>query len=847
MALSFIGLSILWLAGFQICRGLSRLLRNPTNSWLEAGAGFFIAMGLLIIWLTHSPLSLSGAGWITVSLGVLLAAPLLRDALGRRHSPPARALDIRLFWAYLPHALIVLLIALHLFFVLANNLSRDIYPWDAFTTWMYRAKVWVLNNALLEFHTAEQWLQTGGKGYALHAAHYPASVSAIAAFASVLSGDWSDQLASLPWFFTSAAIGCLMFGLCRQSGLGALASLIGSYALISVPLVSIHGILAGYADLWMMGSGGMGLAALLLWAHHNDRGALAVGLMLLLSGCFFKTEGWIWLGLGLSFVALTTLWRRHKTYTLLAVSGALLAGFAIESLQLGPLGLWGVEDGAIHLGPLGQYSLRPYNPLPNYLEMIFMRDNFQLLGPLYAAGLAVLTLKDLRASGVYWLMGILIAGSQWIIFGLSSFSLYAETGTSINRLLMHFLPVFIVTAAAAWQAAAKDQSHAERELIQPKRRVISPSAIVGILLVVALTTPASVLLDWRSKPDGALHDTYPAAELIPVLGKLQRLENGRQQFTNTPGPVAVAKVRLEQASQRLPRYLITTVATTEAKAVSLYWIRDGDTQVHSYSLDIPGTTLLDTQNLTALWQQPIKEMGYLVQKEALAKIELGTIVAVDQFSSATFGALANLWATSEPITQRSINSLNIHQPAPISATSWLGLSILITCLVVICLSQIWPLWAWQARGSCAAVLLLLWVINDTISLRQLTAVTPDLTLNGAAQRESLMNIGTGDQLTPLLETLGELRDNTGGISAIAVDDQGKFDSQLLPLLLAPSATVATNINQLSQNAHLWAGTVVLLGDDPIKLSRAKERLPEQFDGHESTQLEGAWVLTGGAL
>ncbi len=846
MILSFVGLSILWLAGLQICRFINRVMSIGINLWVEIGAGFFLVMGMLILWLTRSPFPLSAAAWAAVSFSAVVAIPLAQHVLDERRAHPERPLTLGLMKAYLPHALIILLIALHVFFVLANNLSRDIYPWDAFTTWMYRAKVWVLNNALLEFHTVEQWLQSGGNGYALHAARYPASVSAVAAFASVLSGDWSDQLASLPWFFTTAAIGCLMFGLCRQSGLGALASLIGSYALISVPLVSIHGILAGYADLWMMGSSGMGLAALLLWAHYNDRGTLAVGFMLLLSGCLFKAEGWIWLGLGLFFVALTTLWRRHKTYTLLTVSGALLAGFAIESLQLGPLGLWGVEDRAIHLGPLGQYSLRPYNPLPNYLEMIFMRGNFQLLGPLYAAGLAVLTLKDLRASGVYWLMGILIAGSQWIIFGLSSFSLYAETGTSINRLLMHFLPVFIITAATAWQVLSRDPSHAEGEQRQPRQQAISSMAMVSTLLVVALTTPALVLLDWRSNPDGALHNTYPATELIPVLGDMRRLENGRQQFTNTPGTVAVAKVRLEQASQRLPRYLVTTVETTEAKAVSLYWIRDGDAQVHSYSLDIPGTTLLDTQTLKTFWQQPIKEMGYLVQKEALTETELGAIVALDQFSPASFGALTNLWATPDPITQRSINSLHTHQPAPISMTGWLGLSVLITCITVIALSHIWSFTAWQARGRCTVALLVLWVTNDMFSLRQMMAVTPDLALNGGAYRESLMNIGTRDQLTSLLETLRELPDNTAGISAIAVDDHGKFNSQLLPLLMAPSATVTTDINQLRQNVDLWAGTVVLFGDDPAKLSKAKDQLAEQFAGHNLIPVEGAWVLAGGA-
>ena len=333
---TFAGLSLLWLAGFQITRLLTSALNAQINVWMQAGVGFFIASALLILWLTSASFSLSTASWSAVGISTLIASPLLLKL--RQPKPGSRlsGFNRTQLMAYSPYILILALIFAHVFFVLANNLTRDIYPWDAFTTWMYRAKVWVLNDDIINFQDVKQWLQLGGQGYALGAAHYPSSVSAIAAFASTLSGGWSDQLASVPWAFATLAISGIMYGLCRQNGLSSLGSLVGCYLLISIPLVGIHGMLAGYADLWMLGTSGLGLASLLLWAQQPHRGALLAGAVLLSVGTCLKMEGWLWLGLGAAFVILIALWRHHRWGTLFFLAVVLALGVNLEWINLGP-------------------------------------------------------------------------------------------------------------------------------------------------------------------------------------------------------------------------------------------------------------------------------------------------------------------------------------------------------------------------------------------------------------------------------------------------------------------------------------------------------------------------------
>ena len=79
----------------------------------------------------------------------------------------------------------------------------------------------------------------------------------------------------------------IMAGLCRlQSPSHPIAALFGAMLLVTAPLVHWHGVLAGYADIWVMGTSGMGLAGICLWTQHKARSTLAVSLLLLALGVY---------------------------------------------------------------------------------------------------------------------------------------------------------------------------------------------------------------------------------------------------------------------------------------------------------------------------------------------------------------------------------------------------------------------------------------------------------------------------------------------------------------------------------------------------------------------------------
>ena len=823
MIFTIIGLSTLSLAGFQICRLISSALNAELNLWLKAGAGFFISAALLIQWLSYAPISLSSASWSAVFVSALVSLPLFQITRRPEQAAISGLLQRKQLSAYLPYFLLITLIAAHLLLVLASNLTRDIFPWDAFTTWMYRAKVWVLNDEMLNFQGVNQWLQSGGVGYALPASHYPPSVSAVAAFSSALSSGWNDQSASIPWFFAMLAIGSMMFGLCRQSGLTILPSLAGLYLLISIPIVGMHGLLAGYADLWMVGTSGMGLAALMLWTQKRHRGALALGTVLLVVGSCFKTEGWIWLGMGMLFILIHTLWHQRRYAALFCVMTILFAGFHLESVNLGALGLWGIHEETIHIGPLGQYLLRPYNALPKYFEMIFLRGNLHLLGTLYLLALALLTFINWRASVTHWLMGALIICSQWVIFGLSSYSLYAETGTAINRLLLQFLPVFVLTIAVAWKVVTETLNQSPSQAVLGR---FAQSAVMIGTLLVSLVAPAFILFDWSGNERNDQEASYTPDLLEPVLGKLRRLDNGSLAFTGTPGPVAVAKVRLKSPGSPQPRYVMPNASMLVPGAASFYWINKDEPQVNSYSLDMSGPAILDMKSIPAFWQKPVIEMGYLVEKQALGSVQLDTLAVSNAIRPQLLPALMNHWLTPNGISQRSINMVNGHSPSPISWASWAGLAALLGTMLAAAITAATKLRWSDGKLIITTLVALLWLASDLLSLRQLNATLRPLMI-ATIQTEWHMNTGLGEQLPQIAQLITANTSGAMGVATVSLDQSGDFYAQKLPFILAPQPAVSVSLTRATHLAKTWQGHFILFSSNKALLLKEANSLVAQ--------------------
>jgi hypothetical protein len=820
MALSLLSFFVLAVSGLGLCHGLARRTGLHSNLWVELGLGFFCVTAAVGYFLSMAWLPISQASLLIVFFSgftAVLAALALKSAF----IPLKLGSTLHFINSSWLTRFCGGLILIYLGFTLLNNLNREIFPWDAFTTWMFRAKAWVTTDTAIEFVTLKEWL-AASSGFTLPAAHYPITISAIAAFSSALAGEWSGPAASIPWFFAIAASGALMGGLCRlQAPDRPTIALLGATLLITIPLVHWHSVLAGYADIWVMGSSGMGLAGICLWTQHNKQSTLAISLLLLGLGCVWKTEGWLWLILGCAIVTLFAVWRRFSVTGLIALASLVAALWLLQPLDLGPLGVWGGTADRLSTGVLGNFATRPYNAAPDYLNMTVLQGNFLLLIPLYFLALLYLTVKHRRAAAGYLVMAAGLFIVHAVVFGLSEYSRYAEIGTAVNRFLLQSLPVLIITLTAVWALAGQFSSPAEQADTQQLSRLALTGAVIGASIAMALPLTLWLHSLGNHAPLVTEAQHYDASELIAVVGNLNQTEAG-YQFSGNNIPVGVAAIPLPSKGAIQPRYLVAESSMATPESLSVYWINSTAPGVHSAPLAMAGRSILDMSAYPDFWQQPIEEMGFLAKPAHFASTAIGAITLTDSLLD-TIPALVHHWASPEPVSHRLINTTIGHASAPATLHNTVAVALVMLCLLGFSWQIVAPGQTTASTHAVGTGALTLWLIGSLAHLNQVTALSqPQLRESTAAMNAAQLE---GQYLRALTESLREDPALAWPhILTIGLDPPSRFEAQRLPYMLLPLSAAAIDTRQLAKIAPDFSGTLILFAKDEARLQEQAAEL-----------------------
>ncbi len=855
MALTVFSFFTLAIAGFGVCQALTRQLELPTNALINLGLGFFVAVAVVSCIVSQNWLPISTVSQAIFLMSCCAAAVTALDFnRGRTLSLSAtRPLSSRLVWF---HAVCLCLIAGYLTLTLLNNMSRQVFPWDAFTTWMFRAKAWVTTDQAVDFATFNEWLVSGA-GFTLPAAHYPISVSAVAAFAAAVSGGWSDQAASIPWFFVMTASALIMAGLCRlQTPNHPFAALAGAALLVTAPLVHWHGVLAGYADIWVMGTSGMGLAGVCLWTRCKASSTLIASLLLLALGCLWKSEGWLWLLLGCGVAVACHGWPRRSLWGWVSIALVIVALWFAQPVDLGPLGRWGVTESALSAGWFGLFAVRPYNFGPTFLEMSILQGNFLLLVPLYGIALITLLIRDFRDYFGYLLMALCLMAVYIVIFGLSEHSFYAETGTAINRLLLQNVPVLVVTITAVLPAkaplsepvtrgpvirdlatidvttnsttpesASQNLAKARPDLGNEKLRTLLQAVVAGtgLIMALAMALPLTLAMSSLGAPQSTATatQTVSAAEFRPVIGDLHKSRLG-YQFRGDNLPVGVAAIPLTRSNAIQPRYIVSQSWMEAPEKLSFYWINNDEPGVHATPLSLSGWSVLDMAEYQDFWQRPIAEMGILAKPQNFNQAAIRSLTLTDSLLNA-IPALIHHWVTPGPISHRLINTTIGHLPAPIALQR-----VLVTALVLIVVIGVtWWLLAPASRTAAVRCMLLavsgLWLLGSSAHLNQVSSLmrTPSAGANTAADPVKL----DGAHLIPLIASVKQNPALTSApMLTASLDRFSQFEAQRLPFMALPTSAAAIDASALTQVVTSFSGTVVLLGKDGSQLQEKTAEL-----------------------
>lgn len=325
---------------------------------------------------------------------------------------------------------------------------RPLYPWDAWTTWAVRPKVWAELRELVPFVDPKRWLaDPTGSVYTIEAWTYPFTVPLLALWPTLAFGAWNETVANLPWLGVALALGLGFYGQARLWGATSVVALIFTWLLLSLPLLDTHVALAGYADLWMAVIFGLAAIAFFQWLRSGDRRQGFLALLLALVCPLIKLEGTVWLSM---FVpALMVVWLRGWSLWLmlgiLAASGIAwwtMGGVAFVLPGLGELLL---KPDLIQVPYLGRFNLGYRGTWDPVLKNFFALANWHLfwylvLATVVAAVPGMLAERWRRVLAVFVGSCLLML---FVLFFLTDAQRWAEQYTSINRVFLHFVPALL--------------------------------------------------------------------------------------------------------------------------------------------------------------------------------------------------------------------------------------------------------------------------------------------------------------------------------------------------------------------------------------------------------------------
>ena len=427
------GLLLPWLLGVV-------WLRAP---WLGASAvtwpallGYGYLAGALATTLLMRLLDLVGIRLGFSSIGLALLVLISAGAwLGRKTPWKLEGLgaDWRDLagWRKAAYAILLSVIVVRLAGLGLETVWRPLFPWDAWTQWATKARVWYELGRLAPFVSAETWFAGSVAGaYTDSAPHYPPAIPLLQVWMSYALGRWDDTLMNLPWLLCAAALGLAFYGQARRGQIAPLPALMFTYFLLSLPTLDVHVALAGYSDLFLGAVYGLAAMAFFHWARTRDvwQGAMA---LLLGLGCILIKQP----GIGWALTFLPALWvvfmpRAGSAGTAAAITIGVMALFAVGETNINLLGY------PLHLRFTADW-------LPFWENMMVM-DNWHLLWFMAAAALVV-SRRKLLAPAYLSMTVLLFSGLSFlaVVFFFTQAQAWAKDYTTINRALLHMAPMLL--------------------------------------------------------------------------------------------------------------------------------------------------------------------------------------------------------------------------------------------------------------------------------------------------------------------------------------------------------------------------------------------------------------------
>src|SRR5450631_206347 len=450
-----LGFAVIWGLGVAVIAAIAgRAANEPATGDLAwtLGCGLFVGAFLLTLWMRALALVQVPFGIVSIGLPLAVATGLLawrarRSNTFRWNDVVARLKGRNLAgWRRAIWLVILGWLAVRFALLLNEIVWRPLFPWDAWMQWGTKARVWFELRTMAPFVTAEDWLKAASPNVYFDAApNYPATVPLMQVWAAILLGRWDDTLVNLPWWLTGFAFAFAIYGYLAREGFEPAMALVGTWLVMSLPILEVHIALAGYADLAMATY--FTLAALwsLQWVRTRRWGDATVALLLLIACAMIKNPGKAWIATLVPAIVIALVPRqglRIAAALFVLALGAMLVVARAEPTILG-------------------YHLRLDFEMPwrALFDAYFAFANWNLLW--YGAfAIAVLGRRHLLSREVASYTAILAAGLMFLLFGFAftNARVWVEDQSTVNRATLNLAPLLVVWMLFTFRAWARDRT-----------------------------------------------------------------------------------------------------------------------------------------------------------------------------------------------------------------------------------------------------------------------------------------------------------------------------------------------------------------------------------------------------
>lgn len=442
---------------YQACFGIAARVER------SAALGYGILFGLL---LAAAVTSLSARtdtahAWQHASVWLLLIAAIALAIVWRRRTraallpqpiePPSSTKS----WQRLLLALLGAMLALRTVLAAREIWLRPLYPWDAWSAWAVKGKVWYLLGHHVAYVAPRDWISGAHESwYTVAAWFYPDALAWLDIWCASAAGGWIEPLLNLPWLIVWTALLLGHYGQWRVLGLCRARALFFVYALGSLPLLTVHAALAGYADLWVAAVLGFAVLSWMRWLQQRARAQLVLALVCACTLPFLKLEGWVWMTGLLAAIGFGTLSSRWRTRVLWAAA-AVAALFVFGALRFAFVKLgWIDAQGTLVNQRVGAFALLLNlhwhgDAARGVLEALYAHPNWHLLWWLVPAVVAW-RWRELIARDWLWLPALFLLAcfaAVVLLFTLTEAAGWAQSFTAINRLVLQLTPAILSLVA----------------------------------------------------------------------------------------------------------------------------------------------------------------------------------------------------------------------------------------------------------------------------------------------------------------------------------------------------------------------------------------------------------------